>query len=126
MRDRLIKLSEKAHKEWLQKEYDHETDKDIGEYVADYLLENGVIVLPCKTGDTVYKHWSCGKHGKSVAEFIVDHIDVDYLPDIEFSYSKHNTWTRNYFFSKQTDIGKTVFLTREEAEQALRKDDEGK
>ena len=24
------------------------------EMVADYLLENGVIVLPCKAGDTVY------------------------------------------------------------------------
>lgn len=44
MRDKLIELSEKAHAEWLQKEYDHETQKSIGEFVADYLLENGVVI----------------------------------------------------------------------------------
>ena len=53
MRDRLIELIKKGidkhestienyvHPEW--------------EFVADYLLENGVIVPPCKVGDTVYK-----------------------------------------------------------------------
>ena len=25
------------------------------DYLADYLLEHGVIVLPCKVGDTVYR-----------------------------------------------------------------------
>ncbi len=36
--------------------------RDSAEYIADYLLENGVIVLPCKVGDTVYviKRCRCG------------------------------------------------------------------
>ena len=33
------------------------TDKSFAEVYADHLLDNGVIVLPCKVGDTVYKVW---------------------------------------------------------------------
>lgn len=86
--------------------------------IADGLLENGVVVLPCKVGDSIYKIWG----GKSVTEFEVGHIDIDFLPQIEFSYRKRNG-TGYYHFSKSEDIGKTVFLTREEAEAALAKED---
>lgn len=83
------------------------------------LEERGKLLkLPCAVGDTVYKIWSCGKNGKTIAEFVVSHIDIDYLPDIEFSYRKENGHG-NYYFSKIEDIGKTVFLTRQEAERAL-------
>ena len=70
---------------------------------ADYLLENGMIVPPCKMGTTIY--------------MIVE---------------KRASVTREYFrFIKKTKLtflnlervlkcfGKTVFLTREEAKQAL-------
>ncbi|MGN1092921.1 MAG: hypothetical protein ACI4RS_04635, partial [Monoglobaceae bacterium] len=79
---------------------------------ADYLLENGVIVPPCKVGDTVYtyglrrvKEWKitfCGKNSSGEHKMIA--ADDDFKNMLEF-------W--NY------DIGKTVFLTKEEAEQAL-------
>lgn len=53
MRDRLIEL--------LNKKYDHfcdqcgvNKDSRYTENLADYLLKNGVIVPPCKVGDTVY------------------------------------------------------------------------
>ena len=49
MRDRLIELVKKAHDE--QKYLT--SDKSINA-IADYLLDNGVIVLPCKVGQTVY------------------------------------------------------------------------
>ena len=45
MRDKLIEFIKNAHSEWLKKEYDHETDKSVCEYVADRLLAEGVIVL---------------------------------------------------------------------------------
>lgn len=32
------------------------------ERIADYLIENGVVVLPCKVGDTVYKVWYAPCH----------------------------------------------------------------
>ena len=81
--------------------------------------EQGLLVrLPCKVGDKVYKIWNCGKNGKSVAEFEIKHICIDFLPEIEFSFIKAKG--ASYWFCKASDIGKTVFLTQEEAEQALR------
>ena len=46
MRDILIELIKSAHMEWLRKEYDHETDKNVCEYLADHLLANSVAILP--------------------------------------------------------------------------------
>jgi hypothetical protein len=84
--------------------------------------EQGLLLqLPCKVGDKVYKIWGCGKNGKSIAEFEVAHIDVDSLPEIEFSFFSTRKRPVSYWFAKKTDIGKTVFLTREEAEVALAK-----
>ena len=84
--------------------------------------ENGLLLrLPCKVGDVVYKVWSCGKNGKAIAEFEIAHICVDNPQFIEFSMtSKKNKYaTYPYRFFKDFEIGKTVFLTKEEAEQAL-------
>ena len=82
--------------------------------------EQGLLVrLPCKVGDKVYLLWPCGKHGKSVSEMVVTHIDIDLMPDIEFACHKEKG-TGSYWFFKPKDIGKTVFLTREEAEAALK------
>lgn len=82
--------------------------------------EQGRLVrLPCKVGDKVYLLWSCGKHGKSVSEMVVKHIDIDLMPDIEFACRKEKG-TGSYRFFKPKDIGKTIFLTREEAEAALK------
>ena len=119
MRDRLIELLDKkisivelvdSDEVW--------TIKKIAE-LADYLLKNGVIVPPCKVGDKIYAHWNCGKHGKSISEFVVTHIDIDYLPDIEVAYKSQTSLSGTYHFAKLSDFGKTVFLTREEAEKAL-------
>jgi hypothetical protein len=43
-RERLVELIKKYRREWLEKEYDHETEKSVDEYVADYLIANGVTV----------------------------------------------------------------------------------
>ena len=90
--------------------------------VADYLLQNGVIVPPVKVGQKVYYildefiepcavkvihlgdytdkdgNWSC------TAEIHFDREDCPYVT------------TEIYF----TDIGKKVFLTKEAAEKALK------
>lgn len=82
--------------------------------------EQGLLVrLPCKVGDKVYLLWSCGKHGKSVSEMVVKHIDIDLMPDIKFACRKEKG-TGSYWFFEPKDISKTVFLTREEAKAALK------
>ena len=117
---------------------------DNTEKIADYLLANGVIVPPCKVGDTVYVITDCSR--------IIMHCDNDYETGtgaIECPFEdvckfeecndintqaletyvsfllcdEYDDWTFgcediNSAFSF-SEIGKTVFLTREEAEQAL-------
>lgn len=93
--------------------------EEVEKHCTAFIDKSLCIKLPCKVGDKVYKLWSCGRHGKSVAEFEVKHIDIDYYPNIEVAYIKPSSKTGSYSFSKAEDFGKTVFLTREEAEKAL-------
>ena len=79
---------------------------------ADYLIANGVIVLPVKIGQTVYHL------GYS---FKVEEIEI--LQDNIF-YRCGNTGTDDYMAFCESDIGKTVFLTKEEAEKVLKGGDE--
>ena len=65
--------------------------------LADYLLEHGVIVLPCKAGDTLY-----------CESAIKGHVTYLKAPDLE------------WIFENREVFGKEIFPTREEAEQALK------
>ena len=65
--------------------------------LADYLLEHGVIVLPCKPGKILY----CESAIKGYITYLV-------APDLE------------WIFENREIFGKEIFLTREEAEQALK------
>ena len=103
------------------------TKKDVScircdaEKFADHLLANGVIVPPCKVGDWVW-YVRDGKINKAKIEESI------------YSASKHGYFSEDwrfhaYNFSKKEeitfwldDIGKTVFLTKEEAEAELKKE----
>ena len=77
------------------------------EIIADFLLENGVIVMPCSFGDTVYTISKCyyPPYFLNSNEFIVKH------------YISETTL-------KRSDIGfKNLYFTREEAEKALAEKD---
>ena len=105
MRERFVELSKKAHSEWLQKEYDHETDKDIGEYVADFLMENGAIHIPCKVGDIVYQ---------------TDGVRIYELTIFDISLHKNKPYYETESIDFDDDaIGKSIFLTKEEAEKEV-------
>ena len=76
--------------------------------LADHLLANGVIVPPCKVGDVV---WFISD--RKIIETKVDKVVL-----------KHGglylLLSRNSFYETTCrSIGKTVFLTREQAEKAL-------
>lgn len=86
--------------------------------IADHLLANGVIVLPCKVGDTVYiidvGDGECTKDyvlGVKVLQFFVSKRGI--AVDLELPLGMRlNTWAV---------IGKNVFLTEEEAVDAIAK-----
>ena len=87
-------------------------------------IENGaVIVLPCKVGDTVYMPWEWnGQKGIACLTVTVSRCIIgfgwsfgtDFDTDDEDYYDAYNCGD-----FKLKDFGKTVFLTREEAEKAL-------
>lgn len=79
---------------------------------ADYLLANGVIVPPCKVGDTVYI--LAGHNGHKYEKDICEgfYIGNDGVVQVRVRNMKGNHGTYGV-------IGETVFLTSEEAEKAL-------
>ena len=82
---------------------------------ADYLIANGVFVLPCKIGERVY---CIMNHNSEIVEDVVDDYDIWSVKDgIKLRLS-----LRDYDSYVIAEFGKTVFLTREEAEAALDKE----
>ena len=87
------------------------------EKIADLLLVNGVIVPPCKVGTVVYVVRSQTSNGKNLylREELIDHYRVfDKMAFMVFESGR--TSVPDYRWKT------TVFLTREEAEAALRKE----
>ena len=111
MKDRLIELIEKANDTVLG----FFIDGDIG-ILADYLVSNGVIVPPCKVGDTVYCIWQYSDFAKTeppfikpakVESFVIDEGTIKVFPDNYSEMDDH--WFRLL----------DIVFTQEEAEKAL-------
>ena len=119
MRDKLIELIRGAKKNTKGANCDLEREH----LFADYLLENGVILPPCKVGDTVYMPWQWnGTKGVAiltVTHIIIDsihsYIKTDFYTDDEEYYSAYGCG--RYAFE---DFGEIVFDDFEKAERALK------
>lgn len=99
MREQLTQLIKQAHTDFLYRDDD---TVSIYEFIADRLIEAGVILPPVKVGQRVYQ-----TDDTRVYELTVTGIcDIIYDTDaIAFS---------------DDVIGKRIFLTREAAEEALK------
>ena len=84
------------------------------EIIAEELLANGVIVLPCKVGDTVY-YLDDAEVVKDKVIGVVYSDDMDYLTKSVRTYDCLLAWE---------NFGKTYFATKEEAEKALERSGE--
>lgn len=95
---------------------DRDLDDDWGDGeiddIVDSLLENGVIVPPCKVGDTVYVCF----YRTRVIECKVAQIIIENIEEIGMSFMCYGGMR---FDMRHWE--KTVFPTREEAENALAK-----
>ena len=105
------------------------------ETIADYLLENGVIVPPVKMGDIVY----IDNAPHNVVHITIEEDGISYCAKYdcdEYECCKECPFAKEISFGEvimcegneyheftASDIGKTVFLTREEAEKALAEKD---
>jgi hypothetical protein len=121
-RDRLIKLMQKQFTE-LYKDGDWNFNEMLVG-VADYLLANGVIVPPCKVGDSCYP--LDASETELTCEEKISRITISER-NIIIGYYEHWDYynrcrkTDNWRLPLRTRIlGKGVFLTKKEAEQKLK------
>ena len=107
MRERLIELMYEANEKFAECDC---TDEEAVEMLADHLLANGVIVLPCKVGDTVYvidKGTQVWWKGKTIAFYYTNPSDMQFA--VAFEDGEVAIYDSD-----------CVFTTREEAEKALK------
>ena len=127
MRDRLIELFERfdyyAPCERCTKSIKM-CEKCKNERYTDYLLANGVIVPPCKVGQTIYYHFQFSNkrilpftRKAKVKKICCSNNKMKFVVDAELIDAKEKGIMKSFDFD---DFGKTVFLTRQEAEQALK------
>lgn len=119
MREKLIELMCEANR----------TDPETcswTEYLADYLLQNGVVVLPCKVGEDVYiiENCSCLNEYRTFEECHHRRTKATKWIKCVMVSSRHSNKCKKLFIRPfrieyLSKIGKTVFLTKEEAEKAL-------
>ena len=107
-RERLIELLKMVEYQYT------ETHSIMTQNVADFLLQRGVIVPPCKVGETV---WSFLEDNRlfecEVKQFYID------KKEIGMTYEPKAFRGRMYGVNIRA-FGKTVFLTREDAEAVLK------
>ena len=124
MRDRLIELlktpvtaqlmsSKMNWKQFVEAVYSH---------IADNLLANGVIVPPCKVGDAVWlvcKIYADVEGVEKHSIFKGEVSSVSSEPEGLWAYCRYEDGL-TFWHKCVEDFGKIVFLTKEDAEQALK------
>lgn len=114
-RERLIALLRETF------DYTRGTCIDFDEAVeinADYLLANGVIVPPCKVGDTLYLPISHRVIAYEVSKIKYDGDLLKIVTHNKLSGMQRTIWSM--------DVGQTIFLSRGDAEKALKERSEEK
>ena len=103
-------------------------------FITDYLLENGVMVLPCKIGDEI---WVVERDEDGIADCVSGYVFLSKTNGAIIASSYINDYDlkgmiafhiRETAENYDTDLAafpeEDCFLTKEEAEQALEKESE--
>lgn len=104
------------------------TDSEI-KIVADYLRANGVIALPCKIGDSYYtiqKYYNTDPletEKEPVAPWDCEkYCERDDCSFSEWRIEEHKIYSTQFILQYQEYFGKTYFLTKSAAEEALKRE----
>jgi hypothetical protein len=114
-RERLYELIVDADNEFFR-ETPYGTAQERIEKTVEHLIKNGVILPPCKVGDTVWIVFSLKSSDKEKWFMTQDGVQGLLCGSKGFFIE---TWKMGAYLESQ--IGDTVFLTREEAEAELKK-----
>jgi hypothetical protein len=112
MRDKLIELIGDIQDRGTKTEHEERSTwiySPSNEKLADHILADGWVRFPCKVGDKVYVVDVCAKEviERKIMEIRQTEWGMIYIHSCGFGYPV-------------ISIGKTVFLSREEAEKALK------
>lgn len=88
-------------------------------FLADYLLANGVIVPPCKVGDTVYYLTIVDTEKELNVTEIFEGVVHAVCFDGKLIWFSATYANGLFYYHNSNDFGKTVFLSLEEAEKSL-------
>ena len=100
--------------------------KNWADIIADHLLSEGVIVPPCKVGTTLYFLYDSPYADKPDLTPRIYETNEWYFDVDGKGVSIKPRWVRGYKGEYHYYLGKTVYLTREEAEKALERSENGK
>lgn len=114
MRDRLIELVRKGIQEFGKSTAKCSAD----EYIADHLLANGVIVPPCKVRTEIFGLFDNDDEQRK--EIYEGNILCYSLDENNLLWATMRYKNGLSYWHTIDDFGKTVFLTKEEAENALK------
>jgi len=132
-RERLIEVAWRAaseYSDYLEKTLNGENTTDITdisalfpqittfpEFLTDRLIANNVTIPPVSVGQTIYL---IRIPTTNCLPAWIDKCEITYISVHYFKDGKSTVFSGYNFEVAECDIGKTVFLTREEAEQALK------
>lgn len=117
-RDRLIDLSRKA-KLYAQEKADERGGLVCIDDEVDYLLANGVIVPPCRVGDTVYVIYPDPRYNWGNKELKILELKVHAFRYFNNKMTVEIRGDGNYITWDIDCFGASVFLTPEEAGKVL-------
>ena len=118
MRDRLIELIINAPKlDCIKGGRANGKTYQTVQNIADHLLANGVIVPPCKVGDVVYDICTIFDESTLKPKTVIKPRIIDFVSKVGFIIESKG------LVIGEKEFGKTVFLTKEEAEKALKERD---
>lgn len=92
------------------------------EHFAQYLLRHGVTALSCDAGDKVYAildyDWGIGE--QKIAEYEIYNVSLNKTDHTQIRYAAQcRSHDLDDIWFYEDDVGKTIFLSYEEAEKEL-------
>ena len=115
-RQRLVELVDN----FCKKELGTQFYKSVLEKLADHLLDNGIVVPPVKVGQTVFVISRYYVGDWEIYQCEVDAITIYDKNTFISCIAKDVRFGKLNFGLNISEFGKTVFLTREEAEKMLK------
>ena len=114
MRDRLKELLKDTLQEW-----ECDVSDDTVKEICDHLIDNGVIVPPCKVGDKAYHLTGIDTREELDLTDVFEGkvCSISKQEDALWIYCRYNNGL-TYWYT-ESDIGRKLFLAKEEVEKAL-------